>query len=96
MECYIKLVEIYKQEGAFEIDDYKEKVSKMLPNCGDKHSLSASIDSSDLLPPHKRAVITHSGNKQAHPSEIDNTILSNILVHKHVHNILVATQSLCM
>ena len=51
--------------------------------------LSASIDSSDLLPSPKRAVITHSGNKHAHPSEIDNTILSNVLVciccYNYVH-----------
>ena len=86
MGCYIKLGKIYKQEGAFEIDDYKDKMSKMLPNCGDKRSLSASIDSSDLLPPHKRAVITHSGNRQAHPSEIDNTILSNVLLCIYCYN----------
>lgn len=36
IECYIKLGKIYKQEGAFEIDDYKDRVSKMLPNCGVK------------------------------------------------------------
>ena len=44
-----------------------------------KRSLSASTDSSDLLPPPKRTVTTPSGNKQAHPSAIDNTILSKRL-----------------
>ena len=34
MGYYVKLGKIYRQEGVFEIDDYEEKVSKLLPNCG--------------------------------------------------------------
>ena len=31
---YVQLGKIYRQEGIFEIDDYEERVSIMLPNCG--------------------------------------------------------------